>query len=61
MYEPLVMFSEAMALAVLNVLDFMQIFRKFDKIICWRPLLQGILDPPPYGIIYIISACSVLY
>ena len=35
-----------------NFLDFMQFFRKFDKIVCWRPprgsapLLQGILDPP---------------
>ena len=38
---------------VQNFLDFMQFFGKFDKIICWRPppegwrpLLQGILDPP---------------
>ena len=29
-----------------NVLNFMQFFGKFDKIICWRPLLHGILDPP---------------
>ena len=39
---------------VQNFLDFMQFFGKFDKIVCWRPpplegwrpLLQGILDPP---------------
>ena len=36
-----------------NVLNFMQFFGKFGKIICWyhplegwRPLLRGILDPP---------------
>ena len=28
-----------------NFLDFMQFSGKFDKIVCWRPLLQGILDP----------------
>ena len=39
-----------------NLLDFMQFFGKFDKIICWRPLegrrplLQGILDPPLYRV-----------
>ena len=41
------------ALPAQNFLNFMQFFGKFDKIICWRPLLEGwrpllrrILDPP---------------
>ena len=29
-----------------NFLNFMQFSAKFGKIICWRPLLRGILDPP---------------
>ena len=29
-----------------NFLNFMYFFEKFGKIICWRPLLWGILDPP---------------
>ena len=35
-----------------NSLNFVQFFRKFDKILCWRPLeswhphLEEILDPP---------------
>ena len=32
---------------VQNFLDFMQFFRKFDKIVCWRPP-RG-LAPPPTG------------
>ena len=32
-----------------NFLDSMQFFGKFDKIVCRRPLLQGILDPPLMG------------
>ena len=42
-----------------NFLDFMQFFGNFDKIVCWhplegwRPLLQGILDPP-------LLWCSIL-
>ena len=27
-------------------LNFMQFFGKFGKIVCWRPLLRGILGPP---------------
>ena len=50
---------------VQNFLDFMQFFGKFDKIVCWRPplegwrpLLQGILDPP-LGMENRMKACGL--
>ena len=41
-------------------LNFMQYFGNFRKIVCWRSLLWGILDPPPLSLlIQLIShACD---
>ena len=38
-----------------NFLNFMQFFTKFDKIVCWHPLLQEILDPPLITLIMLPS------